>query len=105
MASGWHRKVNDAAAQARAAEYRTPEYRAARAVVKRQVEACTAHCWRCGRQLVPGHWHLGHSDTDRTRIMGGECATCNLRAAASKGARIANARRKTRVTGSTALRM
>jgi len=105
MANGWHRKVDDAAARARAVEYRSPEYRAARAVVKRQVEAGTAQCWRCGRQLVSGHWHLGHHDMDRTRLMGGECATCNLRAAASKGARIANARRKARAQGTTALRM
>ena len=105
MANGWHRKVNDAAAQARAAEYRSPEYRAARAVVKRQVDAGLAHCWRCGSQLHPGYWHLGHHDTDRSRLMGGECTTCNLRAAASKGARVANARRKTRTQGTTALRM
>lgn len=97
--SGWHRKdPSSPASQARAAEYRTPAYRQARAAVAVQVNAGLAHCWRCGKTLIPGRWHLGHHDHDRTRLMGGECAGCNLKAAASKGARIANARRQTRVT-------
>lgn len=96
MASGWHRKRNDAAAKVRAAEYRSPRYKAARAAVKCQVETGIAHCWRCGKQLVPGYWHLGHDDNDRTIIRGGECQPCNLKAAAHKGARVANARRKAR---------
>lgn len=95
--NGWHRKRNDAAARARQAEYRSPAYKQARQAVKAQVEAGTARCWRpqCGRILVPGRWHLGHDDTDRRIIRGGECASCNLKAAASKGARVANAKRKT----------
>lgn len=96
--SGWHRKKHDAAARARAAEYRTPRYKTARAKVKAQVDAGTATCWRCHRLLQPGRWHLGHDDNDRSILRGGECAQCNLRAAASKGARVANANRKARRT-------
>ena len=93
--SGWHRKRNDAAARARQAEYRSPHYKAARQAVAAQVEAGAAHCWRCNARLIPGRWHLGHDDNDRSIIRGGECAACNLKAAASKGARVANAKRKT----------
>jgi hypothetical protein len=98
---GWHRKTYDAAARARAAEYRSPRYKATRQAVKLQVDAGLAHCWRCGKQLQPGHWHLGHDDNDRSILKGGECAGCNLKAAASKGARVANAKRR----NVTALRM
>lgn len=99
-ASGWHRKKQDAAARARQAEYRSPAYKQARQAVKSQVEAGTAHCWRptCQRPLIPGHWHLGHDDHDRSIIRGGECSSCNVKAAASKGARVANARRKTKAS-------
>lgn len=96
MANGWHRKKHDAAAVARVAEYRSPRYQAARRAVKTQVDAGIAHCWRCNKLLIPGRWHLGHDDHDRTIIRGGECATCNLKAAARKGAQVANAKRKTR---------
>lgn len=94
--SGWHRKTYDAAARARAAEYRSPAYKATRAAVKAQVDAGLAHCWRptCRKLLLPGQWHLGHDDNDRSIIRGGECADCNLKAAASKGARTANAKRQ-----------
>src|SRR5688572_17538852 len=107
MASGWHRKRYDAAAQARAAEYRSPAYKAARAQAKALVEAGQAHCWRCGRFIPPGsNWHLGHDDNDRRIVRGPEHAIeCNLKAAASKGARIANAKRKRRRTAVTALPM
>ena len=45
--TGWHRKKDDAAAQARAAEYASPQYKAMRAAAKRQVDAGLAYCWRC----------------------------------------------------------
>lgn len=93
--SGWHRvNRNTAAVKARRAKYNSPEHKAARAHLKILVASGRAYCWRCGKQLVPGNWHVGHNDPG-TRIMGGECAReCNLRAAARKGARIANAKRK-----------
>ena len=100
--SGWHRKVYDAKAQARQAEYRSPRYKAARLTVQHQVEAGAARCWRCGKPIPPGTpWHLGHSDTDRSVLMGAEHEACNLKAAASKGARVANAKRKQRRTPRT----
>lgn len=62
-------------------------------------------CVRCGHQLGPmgSNLHLDHDDVDRRIIRGFAHGTacpvcrrpCNLTAGASKGARIANARRKT----------
>ena len=99
MASGWHRKTRTAADARRAAEYRSPHYKQTRQAVKAQVDAGLAHCWRCGQPIPPGTtFHLGHHDDDRTRLMGAECPPCNLKAAASKGARVANARRKQRTS-------
>ena len=94
--SGWHRKDHSSAAsQARAAQYRTPAYKAARAALKGQIDAGLGSCWRCGRWIAPGSaWHVGHDDNDRSVIRGAEHAGENLKAGASKGARIANARRK-----------
>lgn len=92
-ASGWHRKRKDTeAVKARQRKYDSPEHKQARAAYRRAVEAGLAMCWRCGRTLLLGQWHVGHDDTG-TRIMGPECVSCNLKAAARKGARIANARR------------
>lgn len=34
-------------------------------------------CWRCGDQIDPEHWHLGHDDDDRSRYRGPECVPCN----------------------------
>ncbi len=96
--SGWHRAdATTPAAQARRRQYDSPEHRAARAKIKRQIAAGTAYCWRCGNWLPPGtKAHVGHDDHDRTIVRGAECEGCNLSAAASKGARVANARRKAR---------
>lgn len=108
MASGWHRKdPTDAASRARAAEYRSPRYKATRAAAKVHVESGAATCWRCGKWIPPGsNWHLGHDDNDRRIIRGPEHAIeCNLKAAASKGARVANANRKAKRVGVTALSM
>jgi hypothetical protein len=30
------------------------------------------NCWRCGLQVDPNHWDLGHDDTDRSIIRGPE---------------------------------
>ncbi len=88
------------AAQARRRQYDSPEHRAARAKIKSQIAAGTAYCWRCGSWLPPGtQAHVGHDDHDRTIVRGAECESCNLSAAASKGARVANARRKAREAG------
>lgn len=35
-------------------------------------------CWRCGRRIDPGNWHLGHDDDDRSVYRGPECPPCNL---------------------------
>lgn len=103
--SGWHRKVDNAATRARVAQYRSPEHKRRRALAKLEVDAGRAHCWRCGTWLHPeSAWHLGHDDYDRTLYRGAECAACNLRAAARKGARIANAIRKATRSDSTRLR-
>lgn len=107
MASGWHRRNPDSpAARARKAQYRAPEYRKAKAAARVVVDAGLASCWRCGHWLAPGGpWHLGHDDHDRSIIRGPECVTCSSKTAASRGALIANARRKMRRLGVTALRM
>lgn len=95
--NGWHRKrTNTPAVAARKAKYNSAAHKAARAHVKILVASGRAYCWRpnCGKQLQPGHWHVGHDDLDPNRIRGGECASCNLKAGARKGALITNARRK-----------
>lgn len=38
----------------------------------------TFDCWRCGDQIDPTRWHLGHDDRDRTVYRGPECPPCNL---------------------------
>jgi hypothetical protein len=92
--SGWHRKRFDAAAAQRKREYNSTAYKRARAAAKREVDAGRAHCWRCGTWLPPrSEFHLGHDDDDRSIIRGAECPSCNLKAAASTGAKVANARR------------
>lgn len=103
-ANRWHTKRKDTPAErARDARYRTAEYRAAERLFKARVEAGNGFCWRCGRWLDPGAriragsrvlraWHVGHNYTG-DRIMGPECGRCNLSAAASKGARVANTKR------------
>lgn len=96
-ASGWHRKRTDTAAvKARKRKYDSAEHRAARAHYRKLVEYGLATCWRptCGKVLVPGHWHVGHDDHQVNVIRGPECASCNRKAGASKGARIANAKRQ-----------
>lgn len=96
-APGWHRKRTDTpAVQARKRKYDSAEHRAARARFKVLVDYGLARCWRptCGKILIPGHWHVGHDDHQIDLIRGPECASCNRKAGASKGARIANAKRK-----------
>lgn len=91
----WAGKRLTAADAVRKRQYDSPEHRAMRAAVKASVAAGTAYCWRCGRHLPPGSKaHAGHDDHDRTVYRGAECPPCNLKTAASKGARVANAKRK-----------
>lgn len=95
--NGWKRRQPTPADAARRAEYDSPEYRRERARLGREVKAGQAACWRCGGPIAPGStWHVGHDDHDRRIVRGAEHSSCNLRAAASKGARIANARRQGR---------
>lgn len=91
-ASGWSRKRKNTPAElARRAEYDSPEYRRIRAALKAEHAAGRAHCWRCGRHIPPAMpRHTGHDDRDRTVIRGNECPSCNLSAAARKGARKRN---------------
>lgn len=85
-----------AAAAARRREYDSVEYRRTRTRLGKLVASGQATCWRCGKWLAPGgKWHTGHDDDDRRIVRGAECVKCNLSAAASKGARIANAKRQT----------
>lgn len=94
-ASGWHRKVRGPADVVRQRKYDSAEHKAAKAHLRILVAGGRASCWRCGKTLVPGQWHVGHDDVNTLIIRGGECAReCNLKAAARKGALIANANRK-----------
>jgi hypothetical protein len=34
-------------------------------------------CWRCGREIDPDAWHLGHDDHNRGTYRGPECVPCN----------------------------
>lgn len=98
--SGWKRRQTTPADAARRAEYDSPEYRRERARLGREVKAGRASCWRCGGWIAPGSkWNVGHDDHDRSIIRGAEDESCNLKSAASKGARTANANRKARKAG------
>lgn len=91
----WANKKKTAADAERQRQYDSPEYRRIRAGIKLLVASGNAYCWRCTRHLPPGSKvHTGHDDNDRTIIRGAECVDCNLKTAASKGARVANANRK-----------
>jgi hypothetical protein len=98
LSSGWHRKnLNTDAERARRAKYQSAEHKAARKHYKTLVErGVILRCWRCGARIVPGNWHVGHDDVNVNLIRGPECATCNKKAAASKGAKVTNAQRKMR---------
>lgn len=98
--SGWHRKRNSAAEQARTAQYASPEHRAMRKALGQQVAEGRASCCRCGRPIAPGtRWHADHDDA-RTGYLGAAHASCNVRAAAVKGARKRNGS-----SGSTRVRL
>lgn len=92
-ASGWHRKRSRTPGEL-AGRYRSSEHRAAQRQVQALAAAGLAVCWRCGTTRA-SQWHAGHSD-DGLEYMGPECRRCNITAAASKGARIVNAKRKAR---------
>jgi hypothetical protein len=104
-ANGWARKnTSTPAVAARRAKYNSAEHRAARKHYAAWIAAGKGQCWRCLGHIPPGSdWHVGHDDLDVTLIRGAEHAGCNKRAAASKGARIANAKRKVRELGTTRL--
>lgn len=96
MANGWHRKRTDTPAEKRRTkDYNSAAHKAARKAGADLVASGRAHCWRCARHIPPGTpWHVGHDDHDRSIIRGVECVPCNLKAAARKGARLVNARRR-----------
>jgi hypothetical protein len=94
-ASGWHRlNRNTPAQRAKTRKYNSAEHKAARARDAALVATGRARCWRCGRHIPPGSkWHSGHNDLG-DQHMGPEHDACNIKAAAAKGARIANAKRR-----------
>ncbi len=101
----WRTKQPSAADAARKRKYNTQAHRRARRDMAALVAAGYAHCWRCGQPIHPtDEWHVGHDD-DGAQIMGPEHArTCNLKAAARKGALIANAGRKAKRLEATFVR-
>jgi hypothetical protein len=59
---------------------------------KRQVDAGTVFCARCGGWIAPGEpWDLGHDDLDRSRYTGPEHQACN-RATAGRRKRLTMSR-------------
>lgn len=96
MAHRWHTASRTSpATQARRAKYNSPEHRAARKHYAAWIATGHGRCWRCGGRIEAGSdWQLGHDDLATSVIRGAEHRACNLRAAARKGNRIANARRK-----------
>lgn len=97
-ASGWSRKRTDTpAARARAADYNSAEHRAER---KARVAASTpaTPCTYCRRPLGENRreWHLPHNPARTGYEPGLAHGVCNRREAATRGARIANARRHAR---------
>jgi RNase P subunit RPR2 len=103
--SGWSRKRPSAAQQARVAVYRSAEHRAMRRALKAEVDAGRAVCCRCRRPIVPGSaWHADHTE-DRRGYLGAAHASCNVRAAARKGAQQRNARASRSVTAVTQVRL
>jgi hypothetical protein len=76
-----HRRAKDKARGTR----QQRGYDAAHDALRRDYQArmnrgAVFYCWRptCGDPIDPEHWHLGHSDTDRSVYMGPECPPCNL---------------------------
>lgn len=99
--SGWHRKQSGTVAeQLRRVQYRSAVHQAARANAKLDVDRGTVNCCRCGRLIVPGSaWHMDHTD-DRSGYLGPAHASCNVRAAARKGAVVVNGKGRRRKGGS-----
>ena len=109
MSNGWHRKRMTPAEVERRKKYASPEHRAARkAIDAAQAAGRYLTCWRCRRPITPTQrCVVGHDDVQVQLIRGPEHHDCNKRAADSKGARVANAKRKgwkPRPTGSSPLR-
>lgn len=92
----WAHKTHGTPAElARKAKYNSPEHKAARKHYAAWIAAGHGRCWRCGGHIEPGSdWHVGHDDLATSVIRGAEHGGCNKRAAAIKGARLANAKRK-----------
>lgn len=97
MGHRWaHADKTSPTAKARKAKYDSAEHRAARKHYAAWIASGHGRCWRCGGRIQPGSdWHVGHDDLAVNVIRGAEHRACNHRAAAIKGNRIANARRKT----------
>lgn len=49
-----------------------------RAALQRKMnQGHTYQCWRCGNDIDPEHWQLGHDDINRDVYRGPECVPCN----------------------------
>lgn len=45
---------------------------------RRMNQGAVFTCWRCGEDINPEHWHLGHKDgSERDEYAGPECPPCN----------------------------
>lgn len=105
MANGWHRKRVTPGELQRRKDYASPEHRQTRAA---RVAAHTpaSPCSRCGMALGPDRskWHLPHNAARTGYEPGLWCASCNRREAASRGAKVKNAKYPFRPQSVTRLR-
>lgn len=97
--SGWHRKNETPAEIARREKYRGSQSREHRQARKHWAAALARGvvlaCWRCNGPITAAtKWVVGHDDVQVDVIRGPEHDACNRSAANSKGARVANAKRK-----------
>lgn len=98
MTHRFRTKRPTAADDARRKQYASPEHRATRKAIQAQIDSGRpVSCWRCLAPILKGQpWHVGHDDNDRSLVRGAEHPACNLKAAARKGARVANGRASVR---------
>lgn len=74
-----HRRARDRARGTRQERGYDARHDALRADYQRRMNRGeTFQCWRCGDDIDPEHWHLGHDDHDRSTYRGPECPPCNL---------------------------
>jgi len=73
-----HERARDKARGTRQTRGYSAHHNRTRADYQRRMDhGQTYTCWRCGDDIDPEHWHLGHDDHDRTAYRGPECVPCN----------------------------